>query len=222
MKNILLLLKNIQNYGLIIFTKMILYEILFSIRFLNLKSLKYEEINNDNYFKTKNKKRYNTPYIPTPYYFLSKINKYFNSVNTNNYLLIDLGCGYSRTRFFFKHSANPFIGFDYNSNIIRYLKNKNYHRSYFFNKDLRKKKNIDFLVNITRKFKKNNKIVIFFSDSFELDLLKKIIISLKKKNTFYCVIVNLKNKNFLKIKKKILFNMTFLNKNRNIFIFKIT
>ena len=153
---------------------------------------------------------------------MSKINKYFNSVNTNNYLLIDLGCGYSRTRFFFKHSANPFIGFDYNSNIIRYLKNKNYQRSYFFNKDLRKKKNIDFLVNITRKFKKNNKIVIFFSDSFELYLLKKIIISLKKKNTFYCVIVNLKNKNFLKIKKKILFNMTFLNKNRNIFIFKIT
>ena len=63
MKNILLLLKNLQNYGLIIFTKMILYEILFSIRFLNLKSLKYEEINNDNYFKTKNKKRYNTPFI---------------------------------------------------------------------------------------------------------------------------------------------------------------
>ena len=56
MNNILLLLKNIQNYGLIIFTKMILYEILFSIRFLNFKSLKYEEINNDNYFKTKNKK----------------------------------------------------------------------------------------------------------------------------------------------------------------------
>ena len=66
---------------------MILYEILFSIRFLNFKSLKYEEINNDNYFKTKNKKRYNTPYIPTPYYFLSKINKYFNSININNYLL---------------------------------------------------------------------------------------------------------------------------------------
>ena len=222
MNNILLLLKNIQNYGLIIFTKMILYEILFSIRFLNFKSLKYEEINNDDYFKTKNKKKYNTPYIPTPYYFLSKINKYFNSININNYLLIDLGCGYSRTRFFFKHSANPFIGFDYNSNIISYLKNKNYYRSYFFNKDLRKKKNIDFLVSITRKFKKNKKIVIFFSDSFELDLLKKIIISLKKKHTFYCVIVNLKNKNFLKFKKKVLFNVTFLNKNINIFIFKIT
>ena len=222
MNNILLLLKNIQNYGLIIFTKMILYEILFSIRFLNFKSLKYEEINNDNYFKTKNKKRYNTPYIPTPYYFLSKIKKYFNSININNYLLIDLGCGYSRTRFFFKHSANPFIGFDYNSNIISYLKNKNYHRSYFFNKDLRKKKNIDFLVSITRKFKKNKKIVIFFSDSFELDLLKKIIISLKKKHTFYCVVVNLKKNNFFKFKKKVLFNVTFLNKNRNIFIFKIT
>ena len=221
MNNLSLLLKNIKNYGLIIFIKIIFYEIFFSLRFFNFKSLKYEEINNDNYFKTKKKKKYNTPYIPTPYYFLSEINKYFQSKNIENFLLVDLGCGYSRTRLFLCNQKKSFVGIDYNPNIISYLKKQNIKNSYFYKKNLRQRKNINFLVNTILKLKKNKKIIIFFSDSFELDLLKKIILILKKKLSFYCVAVNLKNKTFLNIKKKVIFNKIFLNKNRNIYIFKL-
>ncbi len=222
MNNLLLLIKNINNYGLTVFLKMIFYEVFYSIKLKNIKSLTYEEINNDNYVKTKNKKKYNTPYIPTPYYFLILINRYFKSKQINNYLLVDLGCGYSRTRFFFEKNLSFFIGIDYNKKIIQYLNNKKIKRSLFFNKNLRSDQNILFLINQIEKFKNGKRVILFFSDSFELNLLKKIILKLKKKLYFYCVIVNLKEKSFLKTNNIIVFNKIFYNKNRNIFIYKLT
>ena len=221
MSNLHLLLKNINNYGFVNFLKMIFYEIYYSAKLLNVKTLTYEEINNDNYFKTKNNKEYNTPYIPTPYYFLSEIDNFFNNNKINNYLLVDLGCGYSRTNLFFKNNFNLFLGIDYNLKIIKYLNKKKFEKSFFFYKNLRSDKNISFLLSQIDKFKRNKKVVLFFSDSFELSLLKKIILKLKKKIVFYCVIVNLKDKHFLKTNEKIIFKKIFLNKNRNIFIFKL-
>ena len=221
MNNFFLLLKNINNYGLNIFFKMVFFEIYYSIKFLNIKSLKYEQVKQDNYFKTKENKNYNTPYIPTPYFFLNEIDKFFEQKKIKNYLFVDLGCGYSRTRLFFAKNTYRFLGFDYNSKIISYLKRKNIKKSFFFNKNLRSQKSIKFLINKVYKLKKNRKIIIFFSDSFELNLLNKIIFQLKKKITFYCVIVNLKNKNFLNKRNNYIYKKNFMNKNRNIFIFKI-
>ena len=59
--------------------------------------------------------------------------------------IVDLGCGYSRTRLFFAKNTYKFLGFDYNSKIISYLKRKNIKKSFFFNKNLRSQKSIKFL-----------------------------------------------------------------------------
>ena len=89
------------------------------------------------------------------------------------------------------------------------------------NLNLRKEKNIKLLVNKTRKIKNNKKLVVFFSDSFDPKLLKKILLKLSNKLEFYCILINVKNTIYLSVKHKILFNKEFKNPHRNIKIFKI-
>ena len=79
---------------------------------------------------------------------------------------------------------------------------------------------IDLLINKISEFKNEYEIVVFFSDSFELHLLKEIIKKLDKRFNFYCVFINLKNKDFYKKKQKYIFSKVFQNKKRNIYIAK--
>ena len=222
MKNIFLLIKNVNNYGFLIFFKIIFYELINIIIFRDFRSLKYEQKSSDSYYLTKDKKKYNTPYIPTPYYFLNLIKKYFKKIKIDKFIFLDLGCGYSRTQYFFSRGFDSlFIGYDYNANIINFLKKKKLNKANFYSSNLRKKNTIRSLISNISKYKKNRKLIVFFSDSFDFYLLNKILIEISRKYSFYCVLINIKKKNFLKIRYKTLFYQNFKMKNRNIKIVKI-
>lgn len=221
MKNLVLFIKNIKNYGLLIFLKIIFFEFLYTLKIFDFKSFKYEVFKNDDYELTKNNKIYNTPYIPTPYYFLKIVKEFFIKKKIKKIILIDLGCGYSRSQKFFQSLSAFFLGFDYNSKIILNLQSQKIKNSRFYNVNLRNKNASKFLISKILKYKKNNQIVIFFSDAFDLYLLKKIIKNLNKKFSFYCVLINLKNKYFFKNKQNYLLRKIFKNKKRNIYITKI-
>ena len=60
MKNLVLFIKNINNYGFIVFVKIIFFEIFYTLKILDFKSLKYEVFKNDIYELTKKNKIYNT------------------------------------------------------------------------------------------------------------------------------------------------------------------
>ena len=84
-----------------------------------------EEANKDYYEKTTKKNTYDTPYIPTPYYFLKIICLFLKKIKDDNFLILDLGCGYSRVQYFFSSYFNSiFFGVDINGRIIDELKKK--------------------------------------------------------------------------------------------------
>ena len=141
MKNLFLFINNIWNYGIIIFFKIIYFEIFYTFKNLDFKSLRYEEFQNDSYDLTKKNKIYNTPYIPTPYFFLKIIRSFFIKNKIKNILFIDIGCGYSRSQTFFNNFLSFFIGFDYNIKIINELKKKKLKNTKFYHKNFREKKN---------------------------------------------------------------------------------
>jgi len=108
-----------------------------------------------------------------------------------------------------------------NKKIILFLKERKIKNSLFFNLNLRKKENIDFLIKKILQIRGNRKLVIFFSDSFDLFLLNRILKSFSIKLNFYCILINIKNENFLSIRYKRLFFKKFNNRQRNIKIIKI-
>ena len=71
------------------------------------------------------------------------------------------------------------------------------------------------------KIRGNRKLVVFFSDSFDLFLLNRILKSFSIKLNFYCILINIKNENFLTTRSKIIFFKKFNNRQRNIKIIKI-
>ena len=93
--------------------------------------------------------------------------------------------------------------------------------AHFLNLDLRNSKKNNQLLGKINELKKNRELVIFFSDSFDLFLLNKILKKISIKFNYYCIIVNLRNKNLLKIKYMTLLNKKFKSQNRNIKILKI-
>ena len=220
--NFLLLLKNINNYGVFEVLKIILYEIFFIIKFKDFKSLSYDENESNTYEHVIGKNTYDTPYIPTPFYFLKILCLFFKKEKLNNFLILDLGCGFSRVEYFFStYFKTNFFGVDINKKIIQELKKKKINNSFFLNLNLRIEKNIELLVNKNKKLKNKKKLVVFFSDSFDPKLLKKILAKLSNKLEFYCILINVKNTIYLSKKHKTLFNKEFKNPNRNIKIFKI-
>jgi SAM-dependent methyltransferase len=220
--NFLLLLKNINNYGFFEILKIIFYEIFYTIKFKDFSSLSYDDKESDTYEQVKKKNTYNTPYIPTPFYFLKILCLYFKKKKINNFLILDLGCGYSRVQYFFcTYFKAIFFGVDINKKIIKKLKNKKIDNTFFLNLDLRKEVNIKLLVSKTRQIKGKKKLIVFFSDSFDPKLLKKILKKISNELEFYCILINVKNTIYLSEKYKILFNKEFKNPNRNIKIFKI-
>ena len=220
--NLILLLKNINNYGISIFFKIIYFEIYNILKFLDFSSIIYEDKKTSTYEFTKKSKTYDTPYIPRPYYFLSIISNFLKNKKINNFIFLDLGCGYSRTQNYFSRCFKQFfLGVDLNKKIILSLKKRKIKDSLFFNLNLRKKKNIDFLIKKIVKIKENRKLIVFFSDSFDLFLLNRILKSFSNKLNFYCILINVKNQNFLSIKYERLFFYKFNNRQRNIKIIKI-
>ena len=124
--NILLLFKNIKNYGFIEILKITLYELFYIIKFRDLNSLSYDDKNSGTYENVYKKNVYDTPYIPTPFYFLKIICLYLKKIKSNNFLILDLGCGYSRVQYFFSSYFNSFFfGVDISKIIINKLKKKN-------------------------------------------------------------------------------------------------
>ena len=192
--NLILLLKNINNYGISIFFKIIYFEIYNILKFWDFSSIVYEDKKSSTYEFTKKSKTYDTPYIPTPYYFLSIISNFLKNKKINNFIFLDLGCGYSRTQNYFSRCFKQFfLGVDLNKKIILSLKKRKIKDSLFFNLNLRKKKNIDFLIKKIVKIKENRKLIVFFSDSFDLFLLNRILKSFSNKLNFYCILINVKN-----------------------------
>ena len=222
MKNIILLIKNINNYGIFVFLKIIFYEFLFFFSKKNIISLKHDSNNTSSYNETKSKKKYNTPYIPTPYYFLSIVKKLFVLKKINNFSLIDFGCGYSRSFFYFSKYFNlNYIGIDINKKIINVMKNFQFEKTDFFHCNLKNKnKRKKILQHIYDRKLSNKKIIIFFSDSFDTYSLKNILKDFKKFKKLYIVLVNVKNYNLIKKDFKIIDKYFFKNRNRNILIFK--
>ena len=215
-----MLLRNINNYGIAVSFKIIFFEIYNIIKFWDLSSIIYDDKKSNKYEFTKQNKTYNTPYIPTPYYFLSIVGNFLKKKKINNFIFLDLGCGYSRTQNYFSRYFNQFfLGVDLNKKIILFLKERKIKNSLFFNLNLRKKENIDFLIKKILQIRGNRKLVIFFSDSFDLFLLNRILKSFSIKLNFYCILINIKNENFLSTRYKRLFFKKFNNPRRNIKIY---
>ena len=123
--------------------------------------------------------------------------------------------------FFSSYFNSLFIGADINKKIIDDLKKKKIKKSNFLNINLRRDKDLDLLINKTQKIKMKRDLLIFFSDSFDVDLLKKVLKNFSNKFNFYCILVNVRNTSFLSKKYDILFNKEFKNPQRNIKVFKV-
>jgi hypothetical protein len=212
-----LISKYIKNYGFKNFIKIFLLELIYVVKFFDLKNLNVKKFNTTVqskrrkfYFK---EKKYNEV-GPSSYYALKFILSNLAIINNENSVIFDFGCGDCRVaRFFFK---SYFYGFDIDRKYLVYNKLKN---AKIYNVDLRniKKRKIIF---DKLKISKNKNIVLYFADPFEINLVNKIISYFKKKyKKVYVILINTPNinlfdkKKFFVRKKKV-----FLNKKRNIFI----
>lgn len=220
--NFILLFKNINNYGFIEVLKIIFYETYYIVKFRDFSSLTYDDKESSSYENVKKKNNYDTPYIPTPFYFLKIVCFFLKKKKIDDFLILDLGCGYSRVQYFFSiYFYSFFLGVDINKKIIKSLKKKKIKKASFLNLNLRKVKNIKLLVTEIKKIKKKKKLIVFFSDSFDLNLLKKVLKNLSYKLNFYCILINVKKASFLSKKYKTLFIKEFKDPNKNIKIFKL-
>ena len=207
MKILKVLIINYKFYGFINYVKIVFFELIYLFIFGKMDDYKIEK----KYKITKkSKKVYNSPHIPTPYFFLKIIKSKLSFLN-KNYIFIDFGCGAGRAIFFFKKKFNKLIGIDYSdnySNFYKKLKNID-----FINCDLRKISNVKKKI---YKFKKKRKLLYFY-DPFDSHLIIKLIKLLAFKNDIIVLInSNINNLNNFKI----LLRKKFLYKNKNILILK--
>jgi hypothetical protein len=198
---------NIKNYGIFNFMLIIIYEI---INILKLKKfdLFYDESKTDSYYKVKErKKKFNAPYLPTPFYILSIINRELKKTNYKGHIFIDFGCGACRVINYFNDYFKKLIGIDINNQFKnKIISNK----QLFINLDLRKIKEI-------KKIVKKEKYVLYFYEPFDLNLTKSII-KLFKDNQ--CLIITVNVTKILNKKLKIIFSKHFRSIHKNIIIYK--
>ncbi len=200
-----LVITNIKNYGIYQTLVLVIYEVIYSINKNYNKHVFFDESVSDKYFFSKTNKIYNSPYCPTPIYFLKIIISFLNNFRLNKYTFIDFGSGAGRTLYFFKNNFKNSYGIELNKNYKKFYK-----KNQFILMDLRKKNNFKFLK------KKNNFFVLFFFDPFEQNLVEKIVSNFRGKKYMIILI------NYKKVKKKygkIIFNKEFTNKSRNIRIY---
>lgn len=200
-----LVISNIKNYGIFETLILVILESFYSLNKKYNKHIFFDESVSDKYISGNKSKVYNSPYCPTPIYFLKIISSYLKNYDLKKFTFIDFGSGAGRTLYFFRKKFKNFFGIEFNKNYKKF-----YNKKEFLLIDLRKKNNFN---NLT---KKNNFFVLFFFDPFDQNLFEKIIKKFKYKKYIIILI------NYKKIPKKYgkcLFNYEFVNKNRNIRIY---
>ena len=200
-----LVISNIKNYGIFETLILVIYESFYSLNKKYNKHIFFDESVSDKYISAKKSKVYNSPYCPTPIYFLKIISSYLKNYDLKKFTFIDFGSGAGRTLYFFRKKFKNLFGIEFNKNYKKF-----YNKYQFLLIDLRKKNNFNHLR------KKNNFFVLFFFDPFDQNLFKKIVSKFNDKKYIIIII------NYKKIQKKYgkcLFNKEFVNKNRNIRIY---
>ena len=200
-------LKNIKNYGILNFVLIIIYEI---INLFKLKKfdLFYDESKTNSYKEVRqNSKKFNGPYLPTPFYILNIIRKEIKKSNFIDYTFIDFGCGACRVLNYFNDYFKKLIGIDINAKFKNKLISK---KQLFINLDLRK---INKLKNIIKK----GKYILYFYEPFDLNLTKKVIELFKNNNV---VIITVNVPKITNKKLKIIYIRHFKSIEKNIIIYK--
>tara|TARA_B100000315_G_C14342832_1_gene480395 strand:+ start:52 stop:675 length:624 start_codon:yes stop_codon:yes gene_type:complete len=196
-----LIFNNVKLYGYLNLFNITLFEIIYLIRFRKL-DLFYKEKSNHEY-KFIRKSRYNSPHLPTPYYFIYLINKILKN-KIKKFTLIDFGCGSCRVINYFCYKVKKVIGIDIDQSYKKYrLSNK----QIFYSFDIRKK-NLKQII-------KDNDYILYFFEPFELDLVKKIISNFNNKRLII-ILINYNIKEFKNLKK---IYSNFWSKTKGIIIF---
>ena len=104
--NFYLIIININNYGLITIFKAVIVELYYLLKIRDYKSYIHDEKFTSSYRNTKENKEYNTQHTPTPYYFLTFAEEFLKKNNINDFILVDLGCGYGRVGKFFLYNVD--------------------------------------------------------------------------------------------------------------------
>ena len=199
-----LVITNTKNYGIYQTLTLIIFEIIYSLNPRYNKHIFFDESISDKYSFAKKNKVYNSPYCPTPIYFLKIISSFLKNFNLKKFTFIDFGSGAGEPYFFDKYFKN-FYGIEFNKAYEKFYKKKE-----FILCDLRKKNNFKFLK------RENNFFILFFFDPFEQNLVEKIVSKFKDKK-YILVLINYR-KLANKYGKK-LFSKKFINKNKNIRIY---
>tara|TARA_B110000008_G_scaffold277827_1_gene320082 strand:+ start:484 stop:1164 length:681 start_codon:yes stop_codon:yes gene_type:complete len=217
-KIFLLFLKTVNSYGIINSTKIFFFELIGLIYLRDLQSLNYDDDDTSSYIDTKQTKKYNVPYIPTPYYFLYLIKKNLLKSSIKKINLIDIGCGYCRPAKYFDRKFNvKFAGIELSKTIAKDVSKKKIRNFKIYNFNLRNIKKTDLF--FKKNLKSNIDNIILISDTVEIDLINKVINKLKKKRIIL-ILINIKFSALkltkFRITKKIIFkkqsrNIIFLN-----------
>lgn len=199
---------NIKNYGIFNFILIIIYEI---INILKLKKfdLFYSKSKKTNSYTEvrNNSKKFNSPYLPTPFYILNIINRKLKKSNFTGHTFIDFGCGACRVINYFNDYFKKLIGIDINNQFKnKIISNK----QLFINLDLRK-------IEKLKKIIKKEKYVLYFYEPFDLNLTKSIINQFKENK---CIIITVNVSRILNKKLKVIFRKNFNLNNKNIIIYK--
>jgi len=179
--NFFLILKNIKNYGFITVLKSCFIELFYLIKFKDFKSYIYDDSFTSTYEQTKYEKSYNTQHTPTPYFFLKIGADFIVKEKIDDFVILDLGCGYGRVGDFFSAKFRCiFYGIEINKNVIDYLKikrnnNINYN---LYNLDLKNKLKREKIFKKIASHKK--KIIIFISDPFDIYTIIEILAFFEK------------------------------------------
>jgi hypothetical protein len=200
-----LVITNIKNYGIFQTLILVIYESIYSLIHQYNKQIFFDESKSDKYVISKKSKVYNSPYCPTPIYFLKIINSFLKIYDLSKFTFIDFGSGAGRTLYFFRKKFYNFFGIEFN---LKYK--KFYKKNQFIFMDLRKKNNFKFLR------RKNNFFVLFFFDPFEQNLVENIVSKFSGKK-YIIILINYKK--LINKYGKNIFKKEFVNKSRNIRIY---
>lgn len=197
--------KNIKNYGLVNIFKIIAFELIFNILHKDFRTNFFDDTMTSSYDDTRNKSSYDTPYSPTPYFFLYHLNKFLKKKIIKDYIFIDFGCGAGRVLKFFYHDFNELVGIDINASFDKYF--KHLEKIKFYSLNLRKNESFTKIKNI----KKNR--IFFFYEPFDFLLVKQYLELVNKEDYVILINYNFKINNFKTIFEKKL-------RNKNLIILK--
>ena len=115
-----LVITNIKNYGIFQTLILIAYETIYSLHIQYNKHIFFDESVSDKYIFSKKNKVYNSPYCPTPIYFLKIILLFLKNFDLKKYTFIDFGSGAGRTLYFFKNKFKDLYGIEFNKSYSKF------------------------------------------------------------------------------------------------------